>query len=72
MTRSFTGSSRAAVPTTAAVTLVTGDVIHCVNSQPVSSVVALRATLNAIQPRHAVVLQIERNGQFIFVAYESE
>jgi serine protease Do len=50
--------------------LQTGDAIHSVNGTPVASVAELRAALDALGPRHAVVLQIERSGQFMFLAFE--
>jgi len=50
--------------------LMTGDTIHGVNGSPVTSVDNLRAFVDALKPRSAVVLQIERNEQFIFLAFE--
>jgi S1-C subfamily serine protease len=50
--------------------LMTGDTIHGVNGSPVTSVDNLRAFIDALKPRSAVVLQIERNEQFIFLAFE--
>lgn len=52
--------------------LQTGDAIHSVNGTPVATVTELRAALDALGPRHAVVLQIERSGQFIFLAFEGD
>ena len=52
--------------------LQTGDAIHGVNGTPVATVTELRAALDALGPRHAVVLQIERGGQFIFLAFEGD
>jgi S1-C subfamily serine protease len=52
--------------------LQTGDAIHSVNGAPVASVAELRGALDALGPRHAVVLQIERNGQFMFLAFEGD
>jgi len=52
--------------------LQTGDAIHSVNGTPVATVTELRAALDALGPRHAVVLQIERGGQFIFLAFEGD
>ena len=46
------------------------DTIHAVNGIPVASVDRLRAALDALKPRAPVVLQIERNGQFVFLAFE--
>jgi hypothetical protein len=41
-----------------------------VNGIPVASVDRLRAELDALKPHAPVVLQIERNGQFVFLAFE--
>jgi serine protease Do len=50
--------------------LMTGDAIHGINGNPVLSVDDLRAALDRLQPRSAVVLQIERNGQMTFLGFE--
>jgi len=50
--------------------LMTADTIHAVNGIPVASVDRLRAQLDALKPHAPVVLQIERNGQFVFLAFE--
>jgi serine protease Do len=50
--------------------LTTGDTIHGVNGSPITSVDNLRAFIDGLRPRSAVVLQIERNEQFIFLAFE--
>jgi serine protease Do len=52
--------------------LMTADTIHGINGNVVSSVEALRDFVAALKPRSPVVLQIERNGQFIFLAFELE
>ena len=57
-------------PGTIDVDLVTGDTIHGINGTPVTSVIDLRRALDGLKPRSAVALQIERNGQFIFLAFE--
>jgi serine protease Do len=49
-----------------------GDVIHAVNGVAVSSVDALRTAVDRIEPRGAVVLQIERDGQLTYVAFERD
>jgi S1-C subfamily serine protease len=51
---------------------MTADTIHGINGNAVTSVGNLRAFVDSLKPRSAVVLQIERNGQFIFVAFELE
>ena len=50
--------------------LRTADTIHAVNGKPVSSVDDLRAAVDRLTPGAPVVLQIERNGQFVFLAFE--
>jgi serine protease Do len=52
--------------------LTTGDAIHGINGVAVTSVDHLRAAVDALTPGQAVVLQIERNGQFVFLAFELE
>ena len=57
---------------TADVELLSGDVIHSVNGIPVTTVDALRALIGAVKPHDAVVLQVERNGQLTFLAFEAD
>jgi S1-C subfamily serine protease len=52
--------------------LKTGDVIHSVNTVPIESVDALRASLRTIKPNGAVVLQVERDGGLEWVSFELE
>ena len=52
--------------------LVTADAIHGINGRPVTSVEGLRAEIDALKSRSPVVLQIERNGQFIYLAFECD
>jgi serine protease Do len=56
----------------AAVALSAGDVIHSVNGASISNVQELRAALDGLKPHSAVVLQIERDGQLTFIAFELE
>jgi serine protease Do len=49
------------------VPLVTGDVIHTLNSFSVRSVDGLRVLLDDVKADGELVLQIERNGQLLFV-----
>ncbi len=49
---------------------MTAETIHAVNGIPGPSVDRLRAALDALQPHAPVVLQIERKGQFVFLAFE--
>jgi serine protease Do len=65
-------AARAAIGGTADVSLVTGDVIHGVNGEPVRNMEQLRKLLDRIPPGRPVVLQIERNGQFSFVAFDAD
>ena len=50
--------------------LATGDTIHGLNCTPIISVIDLRRALDGLKPRSAVALQIERNRQFMFLAFE--
>jgi serine protease Do len=52
--------------------LKTGDVIHSVNTTSVDSVDSLRATLQGLKPSASVVLQVERDGQLQWLAFEME
>ena len=49
-----------------------GDVIHAVNTLPVSTVDALRESIDAMKRGAAVVLQVERGGVFRYVVFEIE
>jgi serine protease Do len=53
-------------------TLRLGDVIYSVNREPIASVEALRAALDAIKPGDPLVLQIERDGKLTFLSLELE
>jgi serine protease Do len=52
--------------------LKTGDVIHSVNTTPVNSLDSLRAVLDALKPSAPVVLQVEREGQLQWLAFEMD
>jgi serine protease Do len=52
--------------------LKSGDVIHSVNTTPVDSVSSLREVLRSIKPNGAVVLQVERDSQLQWLAFEME
>src|SRR5712692_1815396 len=54
------------------VSLSAGDVIHAVNGAAISNLQELRAALDALKSHAPVVLQIERDGQLSFVAFELE
>src|SRR5262249_8587903 len=49
-----------------------GDVIHAVNGIPVSTPEGLRTALTRVAAHGAVVLQIERAGQFSYGAFERD
>ena len=52
------------------VPLSVGDVIHAVDNIPVRSLDGLRVLLDGRPPSSDVVLQVERDGQLLFVACE--
>lgn len=52
--------------------LHTGDVIHSVNHMPIESVEQLNSAVAQLKPGAAAVLQIERQGQFQYLAFEME
>ena len=49
-----------------------GDVIHSINGQPIRDLTVLRAALGGLKVGDPVVIQIERLGRFMFVAFEIE
>jgi serine protease Do len=49
-----------------------GDVIHTLNRTPVASVEQLKSAVGQLKPGEAAVLQIERCGQFQYLAFEME
>src|SRR5262249_4525755 len=73
--RSLSGvivAARAPDGDSADVPLMTGDVIHAVNGIPVLTLESLRALIADIAPHHAIALQLERNGQMIYVAFDAD
>jgi serine protease Do len=52
--------------------LIAGDVIHAVNDVPISTMEGLRSALDTLKPNSPVALQIERNGQLMFVSFEMD
>jgi serine protease Do len=54
------------------VDLRSGDVIHAINSQAVTTVAGLRTALEQLKSGDPVVLQVERDGQMQYVAFEME
>ena len=55
---------------TQAVDLQPGDIIHAVNNIPIAVLSAFREIIHDFQAGDAVVLQIERNGRFRYIAFE--
>jgi serine protease Do len=49
-----------------------GDVIYALNTQPVTTVAALRMGLDQVKDTDPVVLQVEREGQLLYVTLEIE
>jgi serine protease Do len=52
--------------------LLPGDVIHAVNGQWISDLPALRAAIDGAKPGASVVLQIERRGVLMYLAFTVE
>ena len=52
--------------------LRTGDVIHALNRTPIDSLEHLRSAVAQLRPGDPVTLQIERQGQLQYVAFEME
>ena len=52
--------------------LKSGDVIHTVNKTPIESVDSLRLIMRQMKPGAPVVLQVERDGQLQWLAFEME
>ena len=53
------------------VALEAGDVIHTINGASVKTVAELRSALNHTSPNSPVVLQVERSGKLMFIAFKS-
>ena len=65
-------AARAAGSQTLDVDLQPGDVIYAINNQPTATIAALTAPLGQVKSGDAVVLQIERDGHLMYVAFEME
>jgi S1-C subfamily serine protease len=52
--------------------LRTGDVIHSLNTHPIDSVETLRTVARQLKSGDAVALQIERDGGYLYLAFEME
>ncbi len=59
-----------AIDSNADVALEAGDVIHTINGTSVKRSEELRSALNRMSPNSPVVLQIERSGKLMFVAFK--
>lgn len=60
-------AARAEEEGTATNPLTSGDVIHALNGAPVVSLEGLRSLLKALKPGSPIVLQIEREGQMMYL-----
>jgi len=49
-----------------------GDVIYAIDNEPTSTVASLRTALGQMKSGDAVVLQVERDGTLMYVAFEME
>jgi serine protease Do len=52
--------------------LQAGDVIYALNGQPIESIAALKAAIDQLKPHDATVLQIERDGGLMYIAFRAE
>jgi S1-C subfamily serine protease len=52
--------------------LKTGDVVHSLNGHPIQSVEELRVATRQLRPGDAVALQVERDGGYLYLAFEME
>ena len=52
------------------VSLAAGDVIHAINGAPVETIEGLRSALDRPGPSSPMVLQIERDGKLMFIAFK--
>jgi len=52
--------------------LAPGDIIYAVNTKPVATLAELRTALDAVKPGEPIVLQLERRGALMYLAYSAE
>ena len=52
--------------------LQAGDVIHSLNNVPIDSLETLRHKLREIKPGAAIVMQVERGGGLLYLAFDRE
>ena len=65
-------AARAAGSDGSEVDLRPGDVIYAMNNQPTATVAALQTALAQLKSGDPVVLQLERDGQLLYLAFEIE
>ena len=49
-----------------------GDVLYAVNGKPIATVAELKAAAAELKPNDATVLQIEREGGLMYIAFRAE
>ncbi len=49
-----------------------GDIIHSINGTPIRDLAGLRSAVGRLNAGDPVVVQIERVGQFLFIAFDVE
>jgi serine protease Do len=54
------------------IALKIGDVIHAINGSPIRNIDETRTALSKVSPGAAVVLKIERQRRFLFLAFEAD
>jgi serine protease Do len=52
--------------------LQTGDVIHAINTTPISDMATLRATVQSLKTGDPVVIQVERSDGLTYLSFEME
>jgi S1-C subfamily serine protease len=65
-------AARIPAPATIDISLAAGDVIYAVNGRVVASLSDLNLALDGVQPRAALVLQVERDGELTFLSGQVE
>jgi len=52
--------------------LAPGDVIYALNGRPIGSVAEFRSAVAELKPHNAAVVQIERRGELLYIAFRTE
>ena len=52
--------------------LESGDVIHSLNGRDIANIAAAKAALAAVKIGSAVVLQVEREGALLYIAFRAQ